>query len=340
MRSLSRQILSLMMITIICVRVASSCVGDKDCKGDQRCFKGTCRKPENLDQCTKPSDCHEDAVCHREKCHCRGHTVGGGFDCKASLPCPKEYHCDSNALCVVDPKYPKNPYCRCHLDFKKSNDGTCVEMNECEKIGNPCSGRRGCKQVDGNYGCFCMDGFTEVLDKYETICKDIDECKSPDTCPANSHCTNTEGAFKCDCKAGFQKTADGVCEMECACLPNGECNDEGRCSCFPGYFEYRKGQCEDINECAADESPCTDDGTECRNHRGWFSCPCKLGFVKRYDKCVEEEEEECNCAENEECYHGECIDISLLYGSSHSAHVSSQLSAYVFTLIGHLAFSA
>ena len=41
---------------------------------------------------------------------------------------------------------------------------------------------------------------------------DIDECKSPDTCPANSHCTNTEGAFKCDCKAGFQKTADGVCE--------------------------------------------------------------------------------------------------------------------------------
>ena len=33
-------------------------------------------------------------------------------------------------------------------------------------------------------------------------------------------------------------------------------------------------------------------------------------------------------------------DISLLYGSSHSAHVSSQLSAYVFTLIGHLAFSA
>ena len=44
----------------------------------------------------------------------------------------------------------------------------------------------------------------------------------------------------------------------------------------------------DINECAADESPCTDDGTECRNHRGWFSCPCKLGFVKRYDKCVEE----------------------------------------------------
>lgn len=46
----------------------------------------------------------------------------------ASLPCPKEYHCDSNALCVVDPKYPKNPYCRCHLDFKKSNDGTCVGM--------------------------------------------------------------------------------------------------------------------------------------------------------------------------------------------------------------------
>ena len=44
-------------------------------------------------------------------------------------------------------------------------------MNECEKIGNPCSGRRGCKQVDGNYGCFCMDGFTEVLDNYETICK-------------------------------------------------------------------------------------------------------------------------------------------------------------------------
>lgn len=342
MRFLLRPILALVIITILFVGVAKSCVSDKDCKGEERCYKYSCKKPVNLHQCTKPADCHEDAVCHREKCHCRGRTVGEGLVCKASLPCPKEHHCDSNAVCIVDPRYPKNPYCRCHLDFKKSDNGTCVEMNECEKIGNVCYGGRGCKHVDGNYGCFCMDGFTEVLVGYSSVCKDIDECKkSPDKCPANSHCTNTDGSFKCDCKAGFQKTADGACEMVCSCRPNGECSDEGKCSCYAGYFENGEGKCEDIDECDADKSPCDDDGSECKNHQGWFSCSCKQGYAKKYDKCVQEEKEQmCKCAENEECYQGKCIDTSLFFGSSHSIHVSSQLSVHVLVLLGNLALIA
>ena len=40
----------------------------------------------------------------------------------------------------------------------------------------------------------------------------MDECQKPDACPANSKCENTEGAFECNCKEGFQKNVYGACE--------------------------------------------------------------------------------------------------------------------------------
>ena len=42
-----------------------------------------------------------------------------------SLPCPKDYQCGNNSVCVVDPLFPKTPDCKCLIGFKKSSDGSC-----------------------------------------------------------------------------------------------------------------------------------------------------------------------------------------------------------------------
>ena len=39
---------------------------------------------------------------------------------------------------------------------------------------------------------------------------DIDECKGDDVCPANSHCINTAGSFRCSCDLGYTGSSTGT----------------------------------------------------------------------------------------------------------------------------------
>ena len=68
----------------------------------------------------------------------------------------------------------------------------------------------------------------------------------------HSTCTNLEGNFKCTCHAGY--------ELDFA--------TDGGAGCI------------NIDECAADQNPCTVDGNmaECMDTDGGFTCTCLAGY--------------------------------------------------------------
>ena len=56
--------------------------------------------------------------------------------------------------------------------------------------------------------CECLDGYEQIND---THCEDLDECTfQPNLCAPYGSCSNTEGSYKCICRAGF-RNVDGVC---------------------------------------------------------------------------------------------------------------------------------
>ena len=56
--------------------------------------------------------------------------------------------------------------------------------------------------------CECLDGYEQIND---THCEDRDECAfQPNLCAPYGSCSNTEGSYKCICRAGF-RNVDGVC---------------------------------------------------------------------------------------------------------------------------------
>lgn len=80
----------------------------------------------------------------------------------------------------------------------------------------------------------CDEGFEAVNN---TVCVDIDECADDNACADGALCTNTEGAFDCDCseEASF---GDGFnfCMAPGPCHPGGDADE---CSCDVGYVpEY------------------------------------------------------------------------------------------------------
>ncbi|XP_020626399.1 fibrillin-1-like [Orbicella faveolata] len=258
--------------------------------------------------CKKNEDCHKKAECHRGKCHCVGrNTAGNGKYCKDSLPCPKEYEekCKAGGnnvvSCVVDPLFPDQPECKCHLDFKTSEAGICVEITECEKNGLVCPPGKVCKTEKGKYRCACKDGYKEILQGAGNgTCRDVDEC-SQDACSGikNSVCANAEGSYECECKKGFRKSDD---ESTCEAGANQICQ-EGVCSCAPGFVKNNDEECEDVDECSHNETPCGAN-EECLNEQGTYSCVCLSGYKKQRKVCVRKDK--CNCKQHEVCLQGKC----------------------------------
>lgn len=165
-----------------------------------------------------------------------------------------------------------------------TGDGTtCRAINHCDS--NPCN--QICETLFDDYECSCLSGYT----KNGNMCDDIDECAaSPGPCATtdNSACVNGPGNFSCECNAGFEKDPTGatcVDTNECSSSSLNTCSvDNGNecaniygdyiCTCLTGYQKSTtidKLACEDINECAADNPPCTGDQT-CTNTVGSFVC--------------------------------------------------------------------
>ncbi|MEM6957239.1 MAG: DUF4215 domain-containing protein, partial [Myxococcota bacterium] len=165
--------------------------------------------------------------------------------------------------------------------------GTCVDVDECAD--EPC-GRGTCSQEfpPPGYSCLCDEGY-----RFDgTTCVDIDECaEGIDNCSDAAECTNVvnpalgERGFTCTCNLG----------------PTG----------LPAYTTDDDGvTCSNINECpsvAAGDggqgtARCAEEGSECTDLEGSFSCACAPGYDGNGLTCIDIDECASNpCDESEIC---------------------------------------
>ncbi|XP_064596976.1 fibrillin-1-like [Liolophura sinensis] len=143
--------------------------------------------------------------------------------------------------------------------------------------------------------CRCEKGFQEP------DCSDINECETNTLDPDCVRCVNTDGAYHCECEAGYAwNAAKDACQASCYDSPAGECPNGGTCvepfvcSCPEGYSEPI---CEDINECAEENGGCSQ---LCENKPGSFACKCNTGYSLMEDLS--------RCADTDECEmnNGDC----------------------------------
>ena len=100
---------------------------------------------------------------------------------------------------------------------------------------------------DSDLVCECYNGYVLVG---ENDCTDVDECsENPDICGGDvaGFCFNNIGGFDCRCNSGFYLFND---------------------------------TCTDIDECSFNTELCSDEGQECVNTYGSYSCGCATGYVE------------------------------------------------------------
>ncbi|XP_043362783.1 adhesion G protein-coupled receptor E3-like isoform X18 [Dermochelys coriacea] len=126
--------------------------------------------------------------------------------------CIKYMLCPSNAKCV------NNTHCTCLHGYRSGKDRfftdpmeTCDDINEC--LGPSladCGPNTNCNNTAGTYFCTCINGYEpssgkgQFMNASENTCQDIDEChKIPNICGPNATCINTNGSYRCECRAGY-----------------------------------------------------------------------------------------------------------------------------------------
>jgi hypothetical protein len=149
-------------------------------------------------------------------------------------------------------------------------------------------------------------------------CFDVDECQeASSSCDANSTCTNTEGAYTCECLDGFK--GDGYVCNECpggaatVCNGRGTCTgdvDGAYCTCEDGFRGDACEQClsglwgANCDEMCAGgmANPCNDHGVCLDGVDGTGVCTCDERFAgDACQECAEGYDAYPDCTLNPEC---------------------------------------
>ncbi|KAM8887343.1 hemicentin-1 [Spinachia spinachia] len=224
----------------------------------------------------------------------------------------------------------------CPAGMTKSENGACMDVDECQDGSHMCRYTQICRNTIGGYGCACPRGYRSQ--GVGLPCLDVDECQQTPN-PCAYQCRNVPGSFRCLCPPGTALLGDG---RSCAGLERGRTFTNGtrvgarlrpqlvssvgrpilsrahgvsrntRQSCPVGYAN-RDGTCVDVDECLL-RKPCQH---ECRNTVGSFQCLCPHGYqllpngrsCKDIDECVDQG---IQCGHNQMCFNTrggyQCLD--------------------------------
>ena len=93
--------------------------------------------------------------------------------------------------------------CDCPAGYAEDDEGTCVDINECETDAHTCGANAACVNTAGSHACSCNAGYAPVGDSLQNLqCADIDECAAgAHSCGEheNAFCANTVGDYECSC---------------------------------------------------------------------------------------------------------------------------------------------
>ena len=93
--------------------------------------------------------------------------------------------------------------CDCPAGYAEDDEGTCVDINECETNAHTCGANAACVNTAGSHACSCNAGYAPVGDSLQNLqCADIDECAAgAHSCGEheNAFCANTVGDYECSC---------------------------------------------------------------------------------------------------------------------------------------------
>ena len=93
--------------------------------------------------------------------------------------------------------------CDCPAGYAEDDEGTCVDINECETDTHTCGANAACVNTAGSHACSCNAGYAPVGDSLQNLqCADIDECATgAHSCGEheNAFCANTVGDYECSC---------------------------------------------------------------------------------------------------------------------------------------------
>lgn len=243
--------------------VQRQCTTNKDCKQDETCNAGACRRSV----CSGDTDCSEVEICQNGKC--LPTICNGDLNCKSGQFCDEDglcqvkvctadIHCKKNETCesfkcvakkVEDGKLPndtsvrckdtrdcrygevcKNGVCKSNINCK---NGTCSRRDTC-KFDYECENNGVCNQglcdyictqdYDCNPGESCKNG----------LCK-LNTCKNSSDCPNRQVCKNNLCRNTCrkpsDCKKDVETCVNSVCTLV-KCKSSIDCDTNETCRNF------------------------------------------------------------------------------------------------------------
>lgn len=220
---------------------------------------------KDINECQESSPCHQRCFNSIGSYHCgcdpgfylKGRRCFDLNECRQSV-------CRQDQLC----KNTRGSYkCidLCPSGFTKTENGSCVDINECREGAHRCKNNQICENTHGSYVCVCPRGFrSEGPGK---PCVDINECDNQDVC--QHECRNVLGSYQCVCPPGYQIMANGKsCQDIDECLlQNIQCGVNQMCfnmrgshqcidtPCPPNYLrDSSSGYC--LKSCAPNDLEC------------------------------------------------------------------------------------